>query len=75
MHKPSGEIKVARKWSIQIDKIDIGAGNPFTFYIYNMSDTMVIVSMPDSLTLQTAGDNTTNVRLIHSLPMQFWPPS
>lgn len=71
----SGEIKVARKWPIQIDKIDIGPGNPFTFYIYNMSETMVMVSVPDVVTLQTDGNNKTNVPLIHSEPMQFWPPS
>lgn len=71
----AGKIKVSRQWPITIDKIDPGTSNAFTFYVYNTSDTMVIVSLTDSVTLQTgADDGRQTIRLVHSnVPMQFWP--
>jgi hypothetical protein len=73
----AGKIRVSRHWQINIDKIDPGIGNPFKFYIYNASDTMVLVSFPDTLMLQTGADDVSqNIHLIHSnVPMQFWPQS
>ena len=71
----AGKIAVSRQWSINIDKVDPGTSNAFSFYIYNPSDTMVTVSFPDSVTLQTGTDDVRhNIRLVHSnVPMQFWP--
>ena len=71
----AGKITVSRQWPIDIDKIDPGTSNAFSFYVYNTSDTMVIVSFPDSVTFQTGADEVRqNIRLVHSnVPMEFWP--
>jgi hypothetical protein len=71
----AGQLKLARKWPIAIPKIDTGVGNSFVFYIFNGSDTMAMVSLPETVTLQTADNAAQNVRLVHSgsPSMQFWP--
>jgi hypothetical protein len=72
----AGKITVSRKWPIRIDKIDTGASNPFTFYILNSSDTMVLVSFPEIVNVQgSSGNMRQEIPLIHSPngPMQFWP--
>jgi hypothetical protein len=71
----AGKITVSRKWNIPIDKIDPGVSNQFTFYIINESDTMVLVSLPETVTLETGADTTRqNIRLVRStVVMQFWP--
>ena len=73
----AGEITLSRKWPITIDKIDVGASNPFTFYIFNTSDTMVLISLPETVTFQIgAEDKMQTTRLVHSkAPMEFWPQS
>jgi hypothetical protein len=71
----SGKTTITRKWPIGIDKVDPGVSNQFTFYIVNGSDDMVLVSLPETVTLETGADNLRqNIRLVRStIVMQFWP--
>ncbi len=71
MHE--GQITLLREWPFNIQKIDTGIGNAFIFYIFNVSDKLVFVSIPDSVTLTLADNTVKNVRLMHSGPMEFWP--
>jgi hypothetical protein len=62
----SREITLAREWPVPIGKIDIGAVNPFTFYVYNESNQYVFVWMPETASLQRNGEiKTIEVPLIH----------
>ena len=71
----AGKVTVSRRWNIPIDKVDPGVNNQFTFYIINQSNTMVLVSLPEAVTLETGADSARqNIRLEHStVVMQFWP--
>jgi hypothetical protein len=69
----TGQIKLSRRWPLNILKIDTGISNSFVFYIFNVSDNRVIVSLPEAVTLQIADNTPQDVRLIHSGPMDFWP--
>jgi len=42
----AGKIELSRKWLISIEKLDTGANNPFSFYIINSSNDMVLFHCP-----------------------------
>lgn len=53
----SGEVTLERDWPCQIPKIDPGTANSFIFYISNMSDQFVDVSLPHTILGTTVGEN------------------
>jgi hypothetical protein len=71
MHE--GQTTLTRGWPIDIQKIDAGIGNAFIFYMFNNSDKVVIVSIPDTMRVTMPNNTVQNVRLVHSGPMLFWP--
>lgn len=68
-----GRITLRRGWRINIKKIDVGIANAFVFYTYNGSDKVVILSIPDAMTVTMPNNTVQSVRLVHSGPMQLWP--
>ncbi|MFZ0495750.1 MAG: hypothetical protein WBE85_12960 [Methylocella sp.] len=67
----SGKVTLERDWPCLIPKIDPGVANPFVFYIYNISNQFVYVSLPASISGTPAGKR---VAIRFSLTQSSAPP-
>lgn len=75
-----GPLKLRRPWIIDVQKIDVGPSNSFTFYIYNSThDTFANVLLPKTAELRRLGEKTQEMvtldvpKIGGEIPMQFWP--
>ena len=54
-----GALKLRRPWIVDVQKIDAGPANSFTFYIFNTTkDTFVNVFLPKTAELRRLGEKT-----------------
>jgi hypothetical protein len=69
-----GQITLMLAWPINVTKIDAGIGNAFVFYVFNNSDNVAILSIPESVTVTMLDNTVQKIRLVHSAgSMQLWP--